>query len=125
MTCKVSFYRTIREITKHHMASVFSVCLVFFIQFIVLFLSIQNYSSNQYTDSFQTQYLIERIDEMTRPSAGYVFPVVFVALLLAFDFFRYLHSKKQTDFYDSLPVTRRQWFVLRISTACIVFIVPF
>ena len=69
MTCKVSFYRTIREITKHHMASVFSVCLVFFIQFIVLFLSIQNYSSNQYTDSFQMQYLIERIDEMTRPSA--------------------------------------------------------
>ena len=125
MTCKVSFYRTIREITKHHMASVFSVCLVFFIQFIVLFLSIQNYSSNQYTDSFQTQYLIERIDEMTRPSAGYVVPVVFVALLLAFDFFRYLHSKKQLDFYDSLPVTRRQWFVLRISTACIVFIVPF
>ena len=125
MTCKVSFYKTIREIIKHHMTSVFSACLVFFIQFIVLFLSVQNYSSDHYTSSFQSQYLIERIDEMTRPSAGYVVPVMFVAVLLAFDCFRYLHSKKQIDFYDSLPMTRKQWFMLRICTACIIFIVPF
>ena len=125
MTCKISFIKTILETLKHHIASIFSVCLVFFIQLIVFFLAVQNYSTAKYDEVLDKNYIVERLNELTLPNLGYAVPVVFVAVLLAFDFFRYLHSKKQIDFYESLPVRRKDWFLFRISTAALIYFVPY
>ena len=120
MTCKVSFFNSIRENLKHHIASTFVSILAFFIQFLVFFLQLQNIISYEHVDNYK-----EEITSILEPNYGHYAFVVFVAVILAFDYFRYLHSKKQMDFYECLPVTRRDWFVQKTVAALFVFLVPF
>ena len=125
MTCKISYIKTIRETLKHHIASIFTVCLVFFIQLIVFFLNVQTYASRIQDENITPNAIKEWLTELTQPSFGYALPIIFVGTLLAFDFFRYLHSKKQIDFYDSLPIQRKDWFILRFLSAGLVFLIPY
>lgn len=128
MTCKISLFKSIRETLKHHMASIFATSLVFFVQFIVFFLNIQNLAQEQTDASIyhsSTEWIAKRLRDMTQPGYGYMIPIVLVAILLAFDFFRYLHSKKQVDFYESLPIRRKNWFFLRIFSSFVIFLIPF
>lgn len=123
MTCKNSYFKLIKETLKHHIASVFISCVVFFIQFIVFFLDVQNNSS--YISDLDKHLKVERLFRITSPNGAYVIPVVIVAIVLAYDFFRYMHSKKQLDFYESLPFKKRDWFILRTSCSILVFLVPY
>ena len=123
MTCKNSYFKIIKETLKHHIASVFISSVAFFIQFIVFFLDVQSYTNSG--SELDKVYAAERIFRITSPNGAYVIPVVIVAIILAYDFFRYLHSKKQTDFFESLPFRRRDWFALRSICSFIVFIVPY
>ncbi len=118
MTCKSSFSKSILETMKHHLAVIITTCITFFIQLILFFLNVQNSASH-------LSYRIESLTYMTLPGAGYAIPVVFVAVILAYDFFRYLHSKRQTDFYDSLPVKRKDWFRVRFTSSVLIFLVPY
>lgn len=124
MTCRISLFKSIRETLKHHVASIFATSLVFFVQFLVFFLSIQNWAQEHVVHSSK-DWLKNQLRDITQPGYGYVVPVVLIAILLAFDFFRYLHSKKQVDFYESLPIRRKTWFGLRISSSFLVFLIPF
>ncbi len=124
MTCKISFIKSIRETTKHHLAVFVATGIMFFIQFIVFFLNVQNVSISA-LDIANTNYLNDRLLEMTIPSAIYVVPVVISAILLGYDFFRSLHSKKQTDFYESLPIQRKDSFFIRVISAFLVFLIPY
>ena len=117
MTCKISYFKTLKETLKHHFASTFSVCLVFFIQLIVFFLETQAVSIIQYQEGFDKTYITERLHNLTLPSIGYAVPIILIGMLLSFDFFRYLHSKKQMDFYESLPINRHTAFLTRCSCA--------
>lgn len=125
MTCKISLCKSLRELLKHHLASIFTVCLVFFIKTIVFFLEMQSYISRDYINSHDKEYLHERLQEMTLPNHGMALIVILIGVFLAYDLFRYLHSKKQVDFYDSLPVHRKDWFAIRTLGACLIFILPF
>ena len=125
MTCKISFCKSLKELLKHHLASLFAVCLIFFIKTIAFFLEVQSYATGDYISLSDKEYVHERLQKMTLPSYGITFLVIFIGIFLAFDFFRYLHSKKQIDFYDSLPIRRKNWFVIRIISACFIFAVPF
>lgn len=120
MICKNSFYKSVYETIRHHLAAIFATCLVFFIQVVVFFLNLQNYASASYKD-----YRYECLMNLTLPNTAYVVPIVFIGFLLAFDFFKYLHIKNQVDFYDSLPVCRRDWFLLRSSSAVLIFLIPY
>lgn len=123
MTCKNSYFKLIKETLKHHIASVFISCVVFFIQFIVFFLDVLNYTNSG--SELDKIYVAERLFRITSPNGAYVIPVAIVAIVLAFDFFRYMHSKKQLDFYESLPLKKRDWFILRTICSVTVFIVPY
>lgn len=125
MTCKISYIKTIRETLKHHIASIFTVCLVFFIQLIVFFLNVQTYAARLEEQNINANDIKEWLSELTQPSFEYALPILFVGALLAFDFFRYLHSKKQIDFYDSLPIQRKDWFIIRFLSASLVFLIPY
>lgn len=125
MTCKISYFKTLKETLKHHFASTFSVCLVFFIQLIVFFLETQAVSIIQYQEGFDKTYITERLHNLTLPSIGYAVPIILIGMLLSFDFFRYLHSKKQMDFYESLPINRHTAFLTRCSCAFGVFLIPY
>lgn len=124
MTCKVSLCKSIRETMKHHLASVFAVCLLFFVKLITFFLQVQNHATDDYVSISDKEYIQEQLQRLTSPGYGIAILVMFIALFLAFDFFRYLHSKKQTDFFDSLPVRRKDAFFTRILSICIIFAVP-
>lgn len=119
MTCKVSFFNSIRENLKHHIASTFACILTFFIQFLIFFLQIQNLAN--WREMFDPSDLTEILE----PNYTHFGMVIFVAIILAFDYFRYLHSKKQLDFYESLPVRRCDWFAQKTVTSFLVFFVPF
>ncbi len=123
MTCKVSLCKSIQETMKHHLASVFAVCLLFFMKLITFFLQVQNYATGDYT-ALDKKYIQGQLQEMTSPGYGIAILAIFIALFLAFDFFRYLHSRKQIDFFDSLPIRRKDAFFIRILSACIIFAVP-
>ena len=123
MTCKNSYFKLIKETLKHHIASVFISSVVFFIQFIVFFLDVQSYTNSR--SELDKIYALERLFRITSPNGAYVIPVVIVAIVLAYDFFRYMHSKKQLDFYESLPFKKRDWFILRTSCSILVFLVPY
>lgn len=126
MTCKISLCKSLRELLKHHLASIFTVCLVFFIKTIVFFLEMQSYMiKRDYTTSYDKEYLHEHLQELTLPNHETALIVILIGIFLAFDLFRYLHSKKQVDFYDSLPARRIDWFTVRVLGACLIFIVPF
>lgn len=124
MTCKISLNRSIRESLKHHLASIFIVCILFFIQIITFFLRIQNHANTEW-DPIAAVYLYDEIVEMTLPSFSYAIPIIIVAVILAFDFFRYLHSKRQVDFYESLPMRRKDGFIVRSISSFIIFLVPY
>ena len=53
MTCRISLFKSIRETLKHHIASIFATSLVFFIQFIVFFLRIQNIAQEHVLHSYK------------------------------------------------------------------------
>ena len=126
MTCKASFFNSIRETMKHHIASTFAVVFAFFIQFLVFFLQIQNLASEQALNTVNNMgFLHEDLLHLTQPNLIYWIPVIFAAVILAFDYFRYLHSKKQMDFYESLPMKRNVWFLQKAVLSYIVFLVPF
>ena len=126
MTCKVSFFNSIRETMKHHVASTFASVLIIFIQFLVFFLGIQNSAASiknyvNYSISEWHQEIIEFLE----PNYAYYAAVIIIAIILAFDYFRYLHSKKQMDFYESLPVKRCDWFVQKTASSFLVFLIPY
>ena len=126
MTCKVSFFNSIRETLKHHIASTFASVLTFFIQFLVFFLAIQNEISRRtYLDFQNAEDFHHDIINFLEPSYAYYAPIVIVAIILAYDYFRYLHSKKQMDFYESLPTKRANWFMLKSACSFVVFLVPY
>ncbi len=127
MTCKISFFKTIKETLKHHVPAIFATCLIFFIQFISFFISVQNYAQEftSFSENLQDSWVKEALHELTQPTIGYMVPIAFVAMILAFDFFRYLHSKKQVDFYESLPMNRKTWFRVRTLSSFLIFVIPF
>ena len=119
MTCKVSFFNSIRANLRHHIASTFVSALAFFIQFLIFFLQIQNIVG------YEELYDRSEILSVVEPNYIYYGFVCIVAIILAFDHFRYLHSKKQLDFFESLPLKRRDWFMQKTAACFFVFFIPF
>lgn len=54
----------------------------------------------------------------------YVTILMAVVLLMTTWFFRYLHKRRATDFYHSLPVTRREFYLSKMAAGLTLSIVP-
>lgn len=54
----------------------------------------------------------------------YVIILMAVVLLMTTWFFRYLHKRRATDFYHSLPVTRREFYLSKMAAGLTLSIVP-
>lgn len=54
----------------------------------------------------------------------YVIILMAVVLLITTWFFRYLHKRRATDFYHSLPVTRREFYLSKMAAGLTLSIVP-
>lgn len=111
MTSRVSFAKLFKETLQHHLASLLITVFVFVVHLITFFLNLQNIISMEWSASFHdTEYVIREITKLCAPNFLNSLLAILIAVYLAFDFFRYMHSKRETDFYDSLPVSKKEWF---------------
>ena len=51
--------------------------------------------------------------------------LVLFAVLIGISGYSYLHSRVQLDFYHSLPVKRRKWFLVQLVSGLLIFAVPY
>ncbi len=128
MTSRVSFPKLVAETLRRHMAAVLITVLVFFIHIVSFFLNVQNIFNTHYpadsavtewisgvkADSIpvdQLEYMLEDFVALCSPDFANTLLAMALAVYFAFDFFRYMHSKRETDFYASMPVKRQTWFM--------------
>ena len=131
MTLRVSFPKLIMETLRRHVVAVLIMVLAFFIHIISFFLNVQNLintrviedinmvlSSSYYPPTRDLEYVIEHLTELCSPNVWNMILAMAIGVYLAFDFFRYLHSKKETDFYESMPIRKQTRFKM-LFIACI------
>ena len=134
MTSRVSFPKLIIETLRRHTAAVLITVLGFFIHIVTFFMSVQNTLSSTYIEDYSVEELVggqnpaisriaENLFDLCSPKFAYgIFAFGFGAYL-AFDFLRYMHSKRETDFYDSLPIRRQTWFKTIFSSCFLLYFV--
>lgn len=121
MTSRLSFPKLVLETLRRHAAAVLITLLGFFICILSFFMQVQNIVNAEYITEYSLSELTAgqnpAVAEMTADLLKLCSPNTTNALLaaafgvyLAFDFLRYMHSKRETDFYASLPIRRQTWF---------------
>lgn len=131
MTSRVSFPKLIIETLRRHTAAVLITVLGFFIHIVTFFMQVQNILSSHYISQYDMfssvhpdiERFAEDLFELCSPKFGYAIFAMAFGAYLAFDFLRYMHSKRETDFYDSLPIRRQTWFkALFVSCFALFFV---
>lgn len=116
MTSKLSFCSLRRENLKSRLGIILVVGFIFFAYMIHFLISVQNIS-NQYDNAKDIRKSITSISEPRMIVGVYA---ILAAVLLAVSSFRYLHSKKETDFYHSLPIRRRTYLYIIMTNDLLV-----
>lgn len=120
MTLRVSFPKLIMETLRRHIAAVLITVLVFFLHIISFFLNVQNILNTKVIEDMVdshfpptrgTEYVIEELSSLCSPNILNMVMAILLGIYLAFEFFRYMHSRKESDFYDAMPIRREKWFL--------------
>lgn len=64
-------------------------------------------------------------DMQTLFNIGSICIIIAGAVLAAFTLFRYLHNRRQVDFYHSLPIRREKMFAANMLAGLLVFLLPY
>lgn len=134
MTSRVSFPKLIIETLRRHTAAVLITVLGFFIHIVTFFMNVQNTLSSTYIEDYSVEELVggqnpaisriaENLFDLCSPKFAYGAFALGFGAYLAFDFFRYMHSKRETDFYDSMPIRRQTWFKTLFTSCFLLFFV--
>ena len=133
MTLRVSFPKLVLETLRRHLAAVLIAALVFFLHIISFFLNVQNVLSQEYvqdmaSSSFlpspnNSEHVIRELTELCSPNILNMFMAIVLGIYLAFEFFRYMHSRKESDFYDSMPIRREKWFLNLFAASVGLFLI--
>lgn len=120
MTSRISFVKRLKEESKHHLISVFIVLLVTLTQVLAFYFEMQLYVEGP----VDMVYKKGEFAAIAEPNSWTAVPTIFLAILLATEYFSFLHSKKKSDFYFSLPIKREEQFWLGAGTCGIIFLIP-
>ncbi len=132
MTSRVSFRNLIIETLRRHIAAVLITILVFFLHIISFFLNVQNILNTKImedaVDSYYparrgAEYVKEGLTSLCSPNVLNMMIAIFLGIYLAFEFFRYMHSRKESDFYDSMPICKEKWFLNLFASSVGLFLV--
>lgn len=133
MTSRVSFHKLVTETLKRHIAAVLITVLAFFMHIISFFLNVQNILNREYVQDIASSsfypspktsdYVIRELTSLSSPNLATTIMVMLIGVYLAFDFFRYMHSKKETDFYESMPIRRQKRFLTLLTASIGLFLV--
>ena len=103
MTSRVS------SVKKYHLTPILVLALACIIHFICVFMGIQN-TLDGVTVPYE-EYTVRQIVGVFSPHITNGLFALAAGAYMAFDYFKYLHSKKEIDFYESLPITRSKRFI--------------
>lgn len=133
MTLRVSFPKLVLETLRRHLAAVLIAALVFFLHIISFFLNVQNILSQEYVQDMSSssflpspnnsEHVIRELTELCSPNILNMFMAIVLGIYLAFEFFRYMHSRKESDFYDSMPIRREKWFLNLFAASVGLFVI--
>ena len=133
MTSRNSFFNLLKEDLHRRLWTLILSSLVFFGTFVVAFtMVIQNmvgrYSRASY--GYTNAEFIERIsnnlcDNFYGFWPWFIVVAVVGAIICGMNGFAYLHSRKQMDFYHSLPVKREVVFAVRLVNGVLIYAVPY
>ena len=131
MTSRNSFFNLLKEDFRRRLWTFILASLVFFGTFPIVFtMMLQSWVSNYKDNDFLTKtQMLERIATYVSDFTGlniWLAAVTCVgAVICGVSGFAYLHSKKQMDFYHSLPVKREQLFAVRFVNGLLIYAIPY
>ena len=132
MTSRVSFHKLIIETLRRHLAAVLITVLVFFLHIVAFFLNVQNILNEKIMEDIidshfpptrGTEHVKEGLLSLASPNVLNMMIAIFLGSYLAFEFFRYMHSRKESDFYDSMPIRKEKWFLNLLASSIGLFVV--
>ena len=112
MTSRISYSKLSKENRKRNLGIALITALAFFVKAVLFVMGMKNRES--YSD----------IIDLLRPNAMMAGVVIGLAAISAASALYYLHSRKQTDFYESIPIKRETLFKMAIQNSLLVFLVP-
>ena len=133
MTSRNSFFNLLKEDLHRRLWTLILSSLVFFGTFVVAFtMLIQNYVGrySRVSYDYTNAQLIEKISQNLCEDFYACWPWFMVvtivgAIICGMNGFAYLHSRKQMDFYHSLPVKREIIFSVRFVNGILIYAVPY
>lgn len=131
MTSRNSFFSLLKEDFRRRLWTFILASLVFFGTFPIVFtMMLQSWVSNYKDNDFLTKtQMLERIANYVSDFTGLNIWLALVtcvgAVICGVSGFAYLHSKKQMDFYHSLPVKREQLFAVRFINGLLIYAIPY
>ena len=131
MTSRNSFFNLLKEDFRRRLWTFILASLVFFGTFPIVFtMMLQSWVANYIDNDFLTkEQQLERIANYVSHLTGINVWLALVtcvgAVICGVSGFAYLHSKKQMDFYHSLPVKREQLFAVRFVNGLLIYAIPY
>jgi len=133
MTSRNSFFNLLKEDLHRRLWTLILSSLVFFGTFVVAFtMVIQNYVGRYSRASYglTNAEFVERVsnnlcDDFYAFWPWFMIVAIVGAVICGMNGFAYLHSRKQMDFYHSLPVKREMIFSVRLVNGILIYAVPY
>lgn len=122
MTSNISFYKLLKEDVKKRAWLFWLSLSIFMILFPVV--TMMRIDSVLYWSADDMNYVKEWFMESELGNGWVGFFVTAGAILGAVSSFTHLHSKRQIDFYHSLPVKRELWFITAYVSSFIQIMIP-
>ena len=110
MTSKISFSKLSRENLRHRTAFILVTVFIYLMQLLGFVMQIQNLFVR---NDLQPDNIRAAIEELVQPQFTPMLIALILGIGLAFDGFKALHSRSQTDFYGSLPLKRNKEYHIR------------
>lgn len=124
MTSRISYSKLLKEDLRHHLTIMVVNVVVLLLHVLSFAMSIQNSLANAKENKETSEEIITRVAELSQPSIFFAMAVVLLGVYAAIEGFRFLHSKRQMDFYGSLPITRGRRFAVSATGAVVMFLIP-
>ncbi|MBQ7864686.1 MAG: hypothetical protein IJ353_09500 [Lachnospiraceae bacterium] len=133
MTSRNSFFNLLKEDLHRRLWTLILSSLVFFGTFGVAFtMIVQNYVGrySRVNYGYTKAQFIEMVSSNLCEDFYSFFPwfmavAIIGAIICAMNGFAYLHSRKQMDFYHSLPVKREKIFAVRLVNGVLIYALPY
>ncbi len=123
MMSKISFSKLVKRTIRQQTSLIFVSCVYAILGAFLSMFALQGAILPGTASAINLEVSIAAIFCADSMFIGIFFPTI-LAALFAFSTFRHLHSRNQSDFYGSLPISRRRQFTVFLVSDMIIYIIP-